>query len=127
MNEILIVSLFLLATVLMDAIGDALRFNKELIAHHVFECIHIALWFVIWYAFGFEWVYIAMYVLGRIIAFDIVFNLAAGLPLFYIGNNSLYDIILTRFGGWVKQHPGHFVFIFRFMALVAWVGLIIKN
>jgi len=127
MNEFLIVSLFLLGAVVVDALGDALRLNKELIAHHVMEVIHVALWVVIWAAFGFAPVYIAMYILGRIVLFDIVFNLAAGLPVFYIGTNSLYDIILTKFGGWVKQHPGHFAFIFRFMALVSWIGLLIKN
>lgn len=125
MNEQLII-LILLSLVLLDAIGDAFRLRGWQIVHHIMEVAHVAGWITLWALFGFGPIFIAIYILGRIILFDIVFNLAAGLPIGYIGTSSLYDIILTKFGGWVKQHPAHFVFIFRFMALVAWVGLMIK-
>jgi len=127
MNEFLTVSLFLLGVVVVDALGDALRFLGKQIEHHVMEVIHVTLWVVIWAAFGFQWPYIAMYILGRIVIFDIVFNLAGGLPILHIGKSSLYDIFVTKLGGWVKQHPGHFAFIFRFMALISWIGLLVKT
>ena len=126
MKEQLIISLVLLGLVLLDAVGDAFRLRGWQIIHHLMELCQIAVWFLIWGLFGFELVYMVLYVLGRIIMFDMVFNLVSGLRIGYVGKSSLYDIILTKFGSWVKQHPVHFVFIFRFMALLAWIGLIIK-
>ena len=127
MNQFTIISLLLLILVTMDACGDAFRFNGKQIIHHIAEITQIAGWIALWALFPFDWHYIIMYLMGRIILFDIVFNLVAGLPLSYVGKSSLYDIILTKFGGWVKQHPGHFVFIFRFMAMLVWVACIIKE
>jgi len=126
MNEPLIVSFCLLALVVFDALGDAFRFRGWNIPHHAMESIHVAGWVAIWALFGFAPVYVWLYVLGRIVLFDIVFNLAGGLPITHIGTNSIYDIVVTKLGGWVKQHPGHFAFIFRFMALVSWIALFIK-
>ena len=108
MNEFFIVSLFLLGAVVVDALGDALRLLNKQIAHHTMEAVHLVIWVVIWAAFGFVPVYIAMYILGRVVAFDIVFNLAAGLPVFHVGNCSLYDRAITWFAGKVKQHPGQY-------------------
>lgn len=129
MNEHLTIPLFLLALVVFDAVGDAFRLRGWNIPHHVVESVHVGGWIVVWALFGpaFLPVYVYMYVLGRIVLFDPVFNLVAGLPFFYVGSNSIYDIAVTVFGGWVKQHPGHFAFILRFMALVSWIGLLIKN
>ncbi len=127
MKEQLIVSLFLLALVLVDAIGDAFRLRHWNIPHHLMEVFHIMGWVMIWALFGFLPVYIPLYILGRIVLFDIAFNLVGGLPIGHVGTNSIYDIIVTKIGGWVKQHPGHFAFIFRVMALTAWVGTLIKT
>ena len=126
MNEQLLVSLLLVALVAVDAIGDAFRLRKWNIPHHALESIHVAGWIGIWAAFGFDWHYITMYVAGRIVLFDIVFNLTAGLPIAYVGENSIYDLIIKLFGGWVKQNPGHFAFIFRAMALTVWIATLIK-
>lgn len=126
MKTELIISLVLLGLILLDAIGDALRFRSKQIAHHVMEVIHISGWIALWALFSFQWLFLPMYIMGRIVLFDIVFNLSAGLSIGHIGKSSLYDIVLTWFGGWVKQHPAHFVFIFRFMALIVWIGLLIR-
>jgi hypothetical protein len=126
MNELIITSISLLVLVVFDAVGDAFRLRKWNVLHHVFEVFHVAGFFAIWALFGFEPVYVLLYILGRIVLFDIVFNLVAGLPITYIGTGSLYDIAVTKLGGWVKQNPANFAFIFRFMALVAWIGLLIK-
>ena len=125
MKTELIISLILLGLVMLDAIGDAFRHRHWQIPHHIMEVMHVAGWIAVWALFGFKPVFIAMYIVGRIVLFDVVFNLTAGLPIGHIGRSSLYDIILTWFGSWVKQHPAHFVFIFRFMALLSWIGLLI--
>ena len=115
----------LLGLVLIDAIGDAFRFRGWQIPHHLAEVIHVAGWIAAWALFPFDSIYVWMYLLGRIVLFDIVFNLVGGLPIGYIGKSSLYDIMVTKLGGWVRQNPIHFAFIFRVMALTAWVGLLI--
>ena len=129
MNEPLIISLSLLALAVFDAVGDAFRFRGWNIPHHVMESIHVAGWVAIWALFGPDFlpVFVYLYILGRIVLFDIVFNLVGGLPIGYIGKTSIYDLFVTALGGWVKQHPGHFAFIFRFMALVTWIALLIKT
>ena len=90
------------------------------------EVLHVGIWIALWALFAFQWEYILMYVLGRIILFDVVFNLTVGLKIGYVGDSSIYDKLLKLFGGWVKQHPAHFAFITRFMALLFWIGLLLK-
>jgi hypothetical protein len=118
----LVVSLVLLILVLLDAIGDAFRLRNWQIPHHIVEVFHVAGWIGVWFAFDFQWLYLPIYILGRIVLFDIVFNLTAGLPIGHIGENSIYDIVVSKLGGWFKQNPANFAFIFRFIALLAWVG-----
>ena len=122
----LYVSILLLIAVLLDAVGDAFRYRGWQIPHHAMEAFHVALWIYIWAFYDFHISFVWMYIFGRIVLFDIAFNLTAGLPIGYIGRSSLYDIVLTWFGGWVKQHPIHFVFIFRLIALAFWIGSLIK-
>lgn len=117
----------LIGLVLIDAIGDAFRFRGWLTPHHIAEVVHVAGWIALWAFFPFSLVYVWMYILGRIILFDITFNMVAGLPIGYIGKGSLYDIILTKFGGWVGQNPAHFAFILRVIALAGWVGLFVTT
>lgn len=128
MNEPLIVSLILLGLVILDAVGDAFRFRGWNIPHHIMEVLHVAGWFIIWALFGPDFLpaHVYLYILGRIILFDIVFNLTGGLKIGYVGKNSIYDLVVTLIGGWFKQNPANFAFIFRLMALVAWVGTLIK-
>jgi len=126
MNEPLIVSFCLLALVVFDALGDAFRFRGWNIPHHTMESIHVAGWVAVWALFGFAPVYVWLYVLGRIVLFDIVFNLTGGLPIGYIGENSIYDLAVKLWAKWWKQSPANFAFIFRFMALVSWIALFIK-
>lgn len=128
MNEQLIISLCLLALVVFDAIGDAFRFRGWNIPHHAVESIHVVGWFVIWALFGPDFlpVHVALYILGRVVLFDIVFNIAGGLPIGYVGENSLYDLAVKLWAKWVKQSPANFAFIFRLIAFVFWIGTLIK-
>lgn len=127
MKTELIISIILLALVLIDAIGDAFRFRGWLTPHHITEVVHVAGWIVLWAFFPFSLVYVWLYLCSRIVLFDITFNLTAGLPIGHIGKSSLYDIVLTKFGGWVRQNPVHFAFILRAIALTFWVGLFVKT
>ena len=61
----------LLLLVILDASGDAFRLKGWQVLHHLFEAIQIAGWISIWALFGFDPVYIAFYILGRIVLFDI--------------------------------------------------------
>jgi hypothetical protein len=121
----MLVSLILLGLVVLDAVGDAFRLRGWQIPHHAMEVVHVAGWIVVWGLFGFKTMYIPLYILGRIVLFDVVFNLTAGLPIGHIGKNSIYDIVVTKLGGWFEQNPANFAFIFRFIALAAWVGCIL--
>ena len=127
MEEARIVALLLLIPVMVDAVGDALRLRDKLVLHHIMEVLHIGCWISLWGMFGFDMWYVAFYILGRIILFDIVFNLSAGLPIGYVGSTSIYDSLLRLFGDWVKQHPANFAFITRALALVVWVALFIRS
>ena len=40
------------------------------------------------------------YILLRFAIFDIIHNLSAGLPVFYIGSTKLFDIIMAKLGNW---------------------------
>ena len=46
------------------------------------------------------WQLIVGYIFVRFMIFDITFNIAAGLPLFYYGEKKLYDRIMAQFGIW---------------------------
>jgi len=122
MSKIKWVSIALLLIVILDASGDAFRLNGWQIAHHMTEAIQIAGWIAIWALFRFNLVYIVMYILGRFIAFDLVFNLWAGLDLFYVGDSSLYGRFIMWFAALVKQPVGLVLSMPKFMALVWWVA-----
>lgn len=46
------------------------------------------------------WWYIAGYVLLRLALFDIIHNISAGLPIFYIGTTKLFDILIVKLASW---------------------------
>ena len=46
------------------------------------------------------WYYIAGYILLRFALFDIVHNLAAGLPVFYIGITKWFDVVMSQLASW---------------------------
>lgn len=43
---------------------------------------------------------VAGYIFLRLILFDIIHNISAGLPVFYLGNTKLFDILMTPLGSW---------------------------
>lgn len=119
--------LILLALVVIDATGDALRLAGWQIPSHAMESIQVAGWILIWALYGFKGYYIAMYILGRIWAFDLVHNLWTGHQLLYMGTNDLVGLAVHWFSDLVKQNYLHFSFILKFIALVWWTGWLISD
>ena len=122
----MIVSLVLLGVILLDAIGDGLRWKGKQVAHHVVEILREAVWLCMVAYFMDNWTIITMYITARIAFFDPVINLIAGKGLGYIGSSSLYDRLLKWFGSTVKE-PGALIWVIRAMALIWWIAWIITN
>ena len=123
MNEFTTISLLLLAQVVIDSAGDAFRFRGWQIVSHMAESIQIAGWFAIWALFGFEPWFIVMYIMGRIVLFDIVFNIIAGNKIFYVGTSDLLGKLLHK----LPVAPELPMFIIKFMALLVWVAGILNH
>lgn len=119
--------ILLLLLVILDASGDALRVMGFSVWHHIAEVAVIVGFILLWARFPFKWTYPLIYVLMRVWAFNLTFNICIGLPAGYLGTSNLYDRGIAWFAGAVQQDPRHFVFILSFMALVATIGLIIKD
>ena len=62
------------------------------------------------------------YLLLRFAIFDFVFNVFARLPLFYIGTAKLYDQFWQKFFEWTKFPKEHFLWMFKFIALL--IGIV---
>ena len=122
MSKIKWTSLVLLLLVILDASGDAFRAQGWQLAHHMIEMVQVAGWIAVWALFRFNLVYIVMYILGRFIGFDMVFNLIAGNELFYVGESSLYGRFLSWGINWMTIHMGMLVSWLKFLALIWWVA-----
>jgi len=140
MNTTIIISLLLL--VVLDAYGDALRYRGYQIWHLV-EAVQIAGWFVFAGLFAADcmtsivanqsvmsiilsgWIYVLIYVLGRIWLFDLVYNLTAGKPILYVGKNDLFGKSVRWFAGIWPVSYSNVSFIVKFMALIGWVALLL--
>lgn len=121
MSKIKWTSLALLLLVILDATGDAFRAEGWQLAHHSMETLQVAGWIAVWVLFRFNPVYIVMYILGRFIVFDGIFNLIVGNELFYVGESSIYGRFLSFGITWMKIHMGMIVSWLKFLALFWWV------
>jgi hypothetical protein len=109
MEQYTIVILFLLWQVIIDGLGDGFRVRKWQRPHHSMETLRIGGWLAYPAALSlgwvdFQWYYIAMYILGRIWAFDLVYNLVARNKLFYVSKTSWDGVILWWISG--EDDPG---------------------
>jgi len=120
MSRIKWILLILLLLVAFDAAGDAFRLRGWQVIHHVMESVHVIGWIAVWALFRFNPVYIVMYLLGRFIAFDLIFNLIAGNYWWYVGESSLYGRGMLWFADLVKQPIALMVSMPKFMALTWW-------
>ena len=126
MSEFIIVSIILLGIVVLDAVGDGLRWKGKQVAHHAVEILREAIWLCMVAYFMDNWTIITMYITARIAFFDPIINLIAGKGLGYIGSSSIYDRLLKKFSSTVKE-PGHLIWVLRAMALIWWIAWIITN
>lgn len=142
MKKYTIVVLLLLLQALLDATGDAFRFNGWLVVSHTMEALQIAGWFVFAGLFVLEVAhipyigrnsiirlllfYVLMYTLGRIWLFDITHNLWCGNDLLYLGESDLVGKTIRWFADLVRQNYTHFSFMVKFLALFSWIALFIK-
>ena len=67
------------------------------------------------------------YVLLRFALADLIFNLSAGLPLFYIGSTKIYDKIWQWFFEWTQFSEIHFLFMFKLIALCIGLSFLIRE
>jgi len=123
MSEFVIISLILLAIVLLDALGDGLRWIGKQMIHHAIEALREAIWLAMVVYFTGNYVIIPMYITARIALFDPIINMVAGQGLGYIGSNSIYDRTLKLFMSWVKE-PKMLIWVIRVLALISFVTLI---
>lgn len=118
------IAICLLGLVIVDAVGDALRLKGKQILHHLAEALQIGGWLAIWAFLGFEWVYVPIYILGRLWLFDVIFNIVAGNRILYVGESDLWGLSIRGIAKLFKVQYEHPSFIFKFMSLIAWAGLI---
>jgi len=131
MAQELIISLILLLIALLDAVGDGCRDRGFQQARHSIEALQIGIWLTLCILIGrdlitFDWIYAVIYTLGRTWAFDYPNNLIAGRKIGYVGKSSLDGKIYHWITSLFKNGVEHTSFIFKFVALVSWIGLIIK-
>jgi len=62
------------------------------------------------------------YVLLRFAIFDVIHNLCAGVPMFFIGTTKWYDRIWQWFFAWSNIPSDHFLFMFKLIALLIGVS-----
>jgi len=126
MSEFVIASLVLLAVSMIDSAGDAFRVRRWQIIHHSMEVLGVAVWFLISALFEFNYIYITMYITGRLAIFDLMFNLIARNKWNYIGTSSLYGRIL----GWFTEktnEQGHLIWVLRALSLIWWIAWLLSK
>lgn len=106
--------LVLILPILFEALSEGLYLHGDKVWSKQIQVLLIASWFLIAYIYANEThysnvsrlkllgKYILLYVLFRIVLFNYVHNLAAHLPLDYIGTVSFIDriVAIASFGSW---------------------------
>jgi hypothetical protein len=101
----LLTTLLFISIIFFNAFGDGLNDSNRKVAGHIMVAIYIGLLLaspfivnltgVIW------WVYILKYAFIRFALFSPIYNITRGLPLLYVGESSLDDLLYK----WTKQTP----------------------
>ena len=128
MNEFQILSLVLLSIVLLDALGDGLRWIGKQMIHHAIEALREAIWLAMVVYFTGNYTLIPIYITARVALFDPLINLIAGKTLNYVGSNSIYDRALKWFSNlkFIREQ-GFLIWVIRALALVAFIALILTR
>jgi hypothetical protein len=103
-------------SILLAAVADGCMDSGVKIAGHSLEAVSVLalliIPFVHKYQGGWAW-YIVAYICLRVGAFDLVYNITAGLPLTYHGTTSLWDMFLSLFNPpAIAELFGRAVFLF---------------
>ena len=122
---ILLIFILLIFT---EAVYEALKLRGKDTLSGVIEFFNRALTIVLLSLFmaGWSWdlkndgagYVIGGYVLLRFALFDVLYNLTAGLPLFYIGETKIYDKLWQKFFEWTHFPEGHFLWMIKLIALI---------
>lgn len=122
MSALLTIS-YLLLCVVIGAAADGLYFRGMTTVHGYGEALEIGLILIAAPVFRIQLkhllAFVITYICLRIVAFDYVHNLVAGLDLFYLGESKLWDRFLSQF-------PPHGVTFMRAVFLVLGVSLPFK-
>lgn len=110
--------LLLILPILFEALSEGLYLSGHKVWSKQIQVLLIASWFLIAFIFAYDAIqrnittraqlfkllchYLLIYVLFRIVLFNYVHNLAAHLPLDYIGTVSIIDriVAIASFGSW---------------------------
>jgi len=114
--------LILLLLVVLNATGDASRLLHWQMTAHVIQVVHLAGWIAIWALFDFKRYYVAMYILARVWAFDLVHNLWTGMKLLYMGENDPVGWLVIHFAELVKQDYINFSLVLKILAFIWWLA-----
>lgn len=65
---------------------------------------------IVLFGYGYSFAFIiAGFLLLRFALFDVILNLCAGMPIFYIGKTKLWDKAWKKFFKWTNFPPDHFL------------------
>ena len=122
MIALLLIS-YLIVTVLAGAIADGLNNGGSKKVGHVLEAAEVGLALAGATIFGVTGETLLPYLVGyiglRIAFFDMAYNITRGLPVFFQGKSSYWDLFLSRY-------PVFGVMFARIIFLTLGVGVIIK-
>ncbi len=120
--------LIFISLIFTEAIYEALKLKGKHTLSGVIEFINRALTIVLLSMFlaGWQWglkndglfYIVGGYILLRFAVFDFVFNIFAGLPLFFIGTTKFYDLFWRKFFELTKFPESHFLWMFKLIALL---------
>ena len=99
------IKLLLILPILFEAISEGMYLRGTTLMKVISKQVQVlmsASWFVILYFLTWSWELPVVYILLRVIVFNYVHNLSAGLPLNYLGTVSFIDriVALISFGQW---------------------------
>lgn len=106
--------LYLILPILFEAISEGLYLHGDKVWSKQIQILLITSWFLVAYIYATEthysnsgrikllFRYVILYILFRVILFNYIHNLAAGLSLDYIGTVSFIDriVAIASFGQW---------------------------
>jgi hypothetical protein len=104
----LLITLLFISVIFFNAFGDGLNDSNRKVIGHIMVAIYIGLllampfiiniYGIVW------WAYILKYSFIRFGIFSPIYNLTRELPILYVGESSLDDLLYK----WTKQSPGIF-------------------